>query len=201
MPGQITLRIDNPVQQWTATTLTTVRRYERGVHTYALKRLAEQGRKTFQSRLGAPYARNRPSVSASRGGRAYRTDQRASGSFTFGGATAAFRGSLIREGDTQGFAWPNVDDADKRTKRAWRALEFGIPDGAMYVPLHVWVNASGRGGLNAGELRPINRRATGSRGIRPKYFLRDTWNQVIERDVPQEYVSMVREVFSNASGR
>lgn len=156
----------------------------RGVHSAAARKLAETGRRNLRASIERPQERGEGEL---RG--------RQTGNFTFGGS-GAFVGTSFAEGDIQGFGWPNVQVADRRTNYVWRSLEWGLGGGATSSPFsprgtfklpgtaagvfafHFNESNVFRPGKKGRRLRLRGVEAPDS-GIEPKYFLTNAWDEVV----------------------
>lgn len=202
MVGIRRTKIDNPPDVYLAVVGYKIEKGARGVHIQALKFLNTQAEAYFRDRLGPPYAkRNRRSVSGTLGHRTYRPESRGTGKYTFGGRDAAFHGNLI-QGKNPGFGYPNIRDANVRTKNSWRALEFGLPASQHRMPKYIWADASGKTskkkGFSGTELVPLSRNTPrfGS-GITAKRFLKDAWDDTM-KTMPERYSELIVNAFAGS---
>ena len=140
--------------------------------------------------------------SATLGGEVYRRRSRATGRFTFGPGKT-FTGSLLRNlgPNITGFGYPIVDRAERLTKGAWRALEFGRP--AFTMPRGFWRDADGNRvrsrSFGGDEFVPAGRGTMEAQGIEPKQFITTAFEDVVDRFVRPEYFKLAEDIAQRAS--
>lgn len=148
-------------------------------HANAVGQLTKAAKRNFQSRISRPWeSGDRPA-------------DRMTGKFTFG-YRGTFSGNIIRDDKAavHGFAYPNIERADQRTRFVWRSLEFGLgdyrsshplaPRGQFKMPLmRNGVPGFWKGPQGQQLLRPAGRAQRVEGGIPGRFFLTDAWYEVV----------------------
>lgn len=144
--------------------------------------------------------------------------RRMSGRFTFGRdtgggsfASGTFVTTTFSENGVQGFGYPDVDRADRRTNFVWRSLEWGLGAGATdheYAPRGTfklpnqgyWVDPStGKWTKSVRGRRSDLYRPKGAAipspdsGIEPKFFITQAWESVVA-EIPRDYQRIATKV-------
>lgn len=185
----------------------------RGQWDQLAKNLIRNSRDKFESRI------KRPETSATRGGQIYGRGgkrNRQTGKFKFG-KDRTFHTSYSEVQSTKRIAlsWPDVVDADRRTKKIWRVLEEGLPKAKHRMGPHIWLTPGPYGAKPSPEAiaryrvpaergrqdlyHPVGRakprRGYGFKdragtGFEGKFFLRDAWDE----EVPRWEVNMKKKL-------